>query len=107
MTFSTRPGALSCSRRTSSPHPEPRIPRFSPAAVLAAVAEHRVTDVMLVPTMLQLVLADPALAGYDLSSLQRIFYGAAPMTEPLLRAAMRALPGMGFVQGYGLTSSPA
>ena len=31
LTFSTRPGALSCSRRTSSPHPDPRIPRFSPA----------------------------------------------------------------------------
>src|SRR5271169_3834749 len=30
-TFSTRPGALSCSRRTSSPQPEPRMPRFSPA----------------------------------------------------------------------------
>jgi hypothetical protein len=31
LTFSTRPGALSFSRRTSSPHPDPRIPRFSPA----------------------------------------------------------------------------
>ena len=31
LTFSTRPGALSASRRTSSPHPDPRIPRFSPA----------------------------------------------------------------------------
>ncbi len=71
------------------------IPAFSPAAVPAAIAEHHVTDVMLVPTMLQLVLADPGLAGYDLSSLRRIFYGAAPMTGPLLRAAMRALPGAG------------
>jgi hypothetical protein len=31
LTFSTRPGALSCSRRTSSPHPDRKIPRFSPA----------------------------------------------------------------------------
>jgi acyl-CoA synthetase (AMP-forming)/AMP-acid ligase II len=81
------------------------IPAFSPAAVLAAIAGHHVTDVMLVPTMLQLVLADPGLASYDLSSLRRIFYGAAPMTEPLLRAAMAALPGMGFVQGYGMTET--
>jgi len=29
--FSTRPGAFSSSRRTSKPHPEARIPRFSPA----------------------------------------------------------------------------
>jgi acyl-CoA synthetase (AMP-forming)/AMP-acid ligase II len=81
------------------------IPAFSPAAILGAIQEHQVTDVMLVPTMLQLVLADPGFASYDLSSLQRIFYGAAPMTEPLLRAAMRALPGAGFVQGYGMTET--
>jgi acyl-CoA synthetase (AMP-forming)/AMP-acid ligase II len=81
------------------------IPAFSPPAVLAAIAVHGVTDVMLVPTMLQFVLADPDLASYDLSSLQRIFYGAAPMTEPLLRAAMAALPGTGFVQGYGMTET--
>jgi long-chain acyl-CoA synthetase len=60
---------------------------------------------MLVPTMLQLVLAHPDRATYDLSSLQRIFYGAAPMTEPLLRAAMAALPDTGFVQGYGMTET--
>jgi hypothetical protein len=29
--FSTRPGALSSSRRTSRPHPDPRMARFSPA----------------------------------------------------------------------------
>jgi len=85
--------------------PHVLIPAFSPAAVLTAISQHQVTDVMLVPTMLQLVLADPGLAGYDLSSLRRIFYGAAPMTEPLLRAAMRALPGTGFVQGYGMTET--
>jgi long-chain acyl-CoA synthetase len=81
------------------------VPAFSPQAILAAIAEHRVTDVMLVPTMLQLVLAHPDLRSYDLSSLRRIFYGAAPMTEPLLRAAMQALPGTGFVQGYGMTET--
>ena len=31
LTFSTRPGALSSSRRTSRPHPDRRMPRFSPA----------------------------------------------------------------------------
>jgi hypothetical protein len=29
--FSTRPGAFSSRRRTSSPHPDRRMPRFSPA----------------------------------------------------------------------------
>ena len=31
LTFSTRPGAFCSSRRTSSPHPDPRILPFSPA----------------------------------------------------------------------------
>jgi len=30
LTFSTRPGAFSSRRRTSSPHPDRKIPRFSP-----------------------------------------------------------------------------
>jgi acyl-CoA synthetase (AMP-forming)/AMP-acid ligase II len=81
------------------------VPAFSPPAILTAICEHHVTDVMLVPTMLQLVLADPGFSGYDLSSLERIFYGAAPMTEPLLRSAMAALPRAGFVQGYGMTET--
>jgi hypothetical protein len=35
--FSTRPGALSSSRRTNRPHPDPRIPRFSPALARSIV----------------------------------------------------------------------
>ncbi len=85
--------------------PHVLIPAFTPAAVLAAIEAHRATDVMLVPTMLQMVLADPGFSEHDLSSLRRIFYGAAPMTGPLLQAAMRALPGTGFVQGYGMTET--
>jgi len=32
--FSTRPGAFCSSRRTSNPHPDRKIPRFSPALAL-------------------------------------------------------------------------
>ena len=78
---------------------------FTPVAIMSAIQEHLVTDVMLVPTMLQMVLAHPEREQYDLSSLQRIFYGAAPMTDALLQAATEAIPGTGFVQGYGMTES--
>lgn len=81
------------------------VPGFAPPAILAAIQEHGVTDVMLVPTMLQMVLAHPGRAQFDLGSLQRIFYGAAPMTDALLGAAMKAVPGAGFVQGYGMTET--
>ncbi|MFR9806843.1 long-chain-fatty-acid--CoA ligase [Pseudonocardia sp. RS010] len=80
-------------------------PGFDPVAVLRLIQEHRVTDVMLVPTMMQMVLGHPEREKYDLSSLQRIFYGAAPMTEALVARAMDAVPGCGFVQGYGMTET--
>lgn len=81
------------------------LPAFHPVAILSAIQEHRVTDVMLVPTMMQMVLTHPDRPQYDLGSLQRIFYGAAPMTDALLRTAMEAVPGSGFVQGYGMTET--
>ena len=81
------------------------VPSFTPTAILEAIEQHRVTDVLLVPTMLQMVLADPAFARYDLTSLQRIFYGAAPMTDTLLSRAAEAIPTTGFIQGYGMTES--
>ncbi|MBO0849327.1 MAG: long-chain fatty acid--CoA ligase [Pseudonocardia sp.] len=80
-------------------------PGFDPVAILGAIQEHRVTDVMLVPTMMRMVLTHPERERYDLSSLRRIFYGAAPMTEALLSEAIEALPGRGFVQGYGMTET--
>lgn len=81
------------------------LPAFEPEAILAAVQEHAVTDVMLVPTMLQLVLSHPRAGEFDLSSLERIYYGAAPMTEALLTNAMKFLPNCGFIQGYGMTET--
>lgn len=81
------------------------VPSFEPGVILSAIEAHQVTDVMLVPTMLQMVLAHPDMGGRNLTSLKRIFYGAAPMTDTLLRTAMEAIPGVGFVQGYGMTET--
>lgn len=80
------------------------LPRFDPAAFVAAVAEHRVTSASLAATMLGALLDHvqaPGTTG-DLTSLRTIAYGAAPMPEALLRRAA-ALLGCGFAQGYGMT----
>lgn len=81
------------------------VPAFTPEVILEAIDKHHVSDVMLVPTMLQMVLSDPSIDEWDLGSLKRVFYGAAPMTEALLRRAMEEIPGSGFVQGYGMTET--
>ncbi|WP_394934846.1 long-chain-fatty-acid--CoA ligase [uncultured Ilumatobacter sp.] len=80
-------------------------PAFDPVGILRDIQQHRVTDVLLVPTMMQMVLTHPERANYDLGSLQRIYYGAAPMTDALLRTAMAAVPDAGFIQGYGMTET--
>ncbi len=80
------------------------VPSFTPEAVLASIARDRVTDVLLVPTMIQMLVDHPAIQlGPDLSSLKRIAYGASPISETVLERAMEALPGVEFVQAYGMT----
>jgi acyl-CoA synthetase (AMP-forming)/AMP-acid ligase II len=81
------------------------LPRFAAAEVLEAIEREKVTLATFVPTMVRTLLDQPDLAGYDLSSLQYITYGAAPMAEAMLREAMQALPQVRFVQSYGMTET--
>ncbi|MGE3296984.1 MAG: long-chain fatty acid--CoA ligase [Porticoccaceae bacterium] len=84
------------------------LPRFDVQELLAAIARHRVTSLLLVPTMINRLVNDPALGDYDLSSLRTIAYGASPMPQTVLADALRKLPGVGFCQAYGMTElSPA
>jgi long-chain acyl-CoA synthetase len=76
---------------------------FSPQAVLQAIERHRVNEILLVPTMIQMLVDDPAIAAHDVSSLRRIVFGASPMSEALLDRAVAALPKTEFVQAYGMT----
>ncbi len=80
------------------------IPAFSPEAVLDCIVRDRVSDVLLVPTMIQMLVDHPAMkSGRDLSSLKRVIYGASTISEAVLDRAMAALPGVEFFQAYGMT----
>ncbi|MFD1811533.1 acyl-CoA synthetase [Rhodococcus gannanensis] len=79
------------------------IPAFDPVATLTAIADHRITDALLVPTMIQMTVDHPRLAEFDLSSLRHIMYGASPISESLLDRARNAFPSAAFLQGYGMT----
>lgn len=76
---------------------------FAPEEVMATVAAERVTDTLLVPTMIQMMVDHPARPHYDLSSLRRIAYGASPMSGAVLGRAIAALPEAAFVHLYGMT----
>ncbi len=81
------------------------LPAFEAEAVMAAISGQGVTDIFLVPTMLQAVLDHPRFGSHDLTSVERIYYGAAPMPPALMDRAIAAMPRVGFVQGYGMTET--
>ncbi|MDB5502628.1 MAG: AMP-dependent synthetase and ligase [Tardiphaga sp.] len=70
------------------------------------VEDENITATFLVPTLIYALIDAPALrAKYDLSSLQTIVYGAAPMSPDRLREGMQIF-GRVFVQLYGQTEAP-
>lgn len=75
---------------------------FDPEAVFQAVEEHRITALMLVPTMIYKLLDHPDIDKYDLSSLERIYYTASAMNPSRLQQAIDRF-GQIFVQLYGQT----
>jgi acyl-CoA synthetase (AMP-forming)/AMP-acid ligase II len=79
------------------------VSHFDVGLVLQAIQDHAVTDVLLVPTMIQLVADAPSLPEYDVTSLERIIYGASPIDNDLLARAMKVFPNVGFSQAYGMT----
>jgi long-chain acyl-CoA synthetase len=83
------------------------VPTFSVEGVLAAIAREQVTETILVPSMIRMILDHPDLHRYDLSSLQKVLYGASPITEVLLDRAQSALPNVALVQAYGMTELSA
>lgn len=84
------------------------LPQFEPAAWLQAVQQERVTHAFLVPTMLARMLDTPELAGADLSSLENVTYGAAPMPPAVIRRAIEVFPpAVGFSGSYGQTETTA
>jgi len=77
---------------------------FDAAAVLDLLEHQRVTNAVLVPTMLQLLTAVPRAAERDYSALRAIAYGAAPITTPVLKASLRTF-GCALFGLYGLTET--
>lgn len=76
---------------------------FTPGGVAKAISDHRVTDVLLVPTMIQMLTDHADVAAFDFTSLRRLIYGALPISKALVERARRAFPATGFTQAYGMT----
>jgi fatty-acyl-CoA synthase len=80
-------------------------PRFRPADMLTALIKHRITFFAGVTAMIQLMLADPAFDPADLPALRTACFGGAPVAEAFLGEAARRLPGVTFMNVWGLTEA--
>ncbi|PHR91792.1 MAG: acyl-CoA synthetase [Robiginitomaculum sp.] len=80
-------------------------PGFNPKRFFELIETEKLNTSFMVPTMIYVLLDDPELKHRDLSSLQTIIYGAAPMSPERMIEAIGVF-GNVFVQLYGQTEAP-
>ena len=78
------------------------MPRFDLEVALKTIQDEKVTWFFAVPPMVLAFAKHPLVDQYDLSSLQTVFSGAAPLGAELAQEAAERI-GCEVVQGYGMT----
>jgi fatty-acyl-CoA synthase len=78
---------------------------FSPAGWVGLARREEVTHAMVVPTMLGRILDVIAADGGGLPALRHLSYGGGRMPVPVIERALELLPGVNFVNAYGLTET--
>ncbi len=76
--------------------------QFEASDAVRLIAAERITVLHLAPIMLNAVL-DAMGERAQIESVRTVVYSAAPMTSAILRRAIAALPGAGFLNLYGQT----
>ena len=77
---------------------------FDPMEFPKLVEEYGVTHTIIVPTMVQMVVSQPGIESYDLSSLLGVMSGGSPFPAPVLKRA-REVMGDVFNPTYGMAES--
>ncbi|MZR11677.1 AMP-binding protein [Maritimibacter sp. DP07] len=80
-------------------------PRFTVDGCLGLIAEHRVTHLCVVPTMVAMLVEGAENSARDLSSLTQIQFGSSPMPDGTLKRAVALWPDILFLHGYGMTET--
>lgn len=81
------------------------VPSFQSELVARILHEENVSDLVVVPSMLQALLDCPGFTPGCLPGLRRILWGAAPIALPLLERAMAAFQRVEFIHAYGMTET--
>jgi fatty-acyl-CoA synthase len=79
-------------------------PFDNPSAVLERIVRQGITYMFAVPVMFEMLTRSPRWAEADLSAVELLITGGAPMPAALIRRYQQE-KGVGFVQGYGMTET--
>jgi acyl-CoA synthetase (AMP-forming)/AMP-acid ligase II len=88
------------------------LPRFDLEAMLRAMQDHRVDQALVAPPLVAAFARHPVVDGFDLSALELLGSGGAPLDPELERAAAERLgcivaSGLGITEAGPLVSCPA
>jgi len=81
------------------------LPGFTPDLYFDAIEKHKITSTFLVPAMIYPLLDHPRATTADLSSMETLFYGAAPMSAARLKEGLEKW-GPIFFQCFGQSEAP-
>ncbi len=82
------------------------LPQFTAGAYIEAIERYRCTWLTAVPPMIAMMLREgQALARTDLSSVEFVRMGSAPVGASLMQAIRRALPQAAVTNAYGTTEA--
>jgi long-chain acyl-CoA synthetase len=95
-----------CQAALANGHAVVLLPSFTPSSFIDAAARYRVHALTGVPTMLAMVLRERQLMTQaDLSSLEAIRVGSAPLSSALVEQMRTAFPRAELTNGYGTTEA--
>jgi acyl-CoA synthetase (AMP-forming)/AMP-acid ligase II len=81
------------------------MPRFDLGQLLALVQRHRVSVLVVPPPVMAALARHPMVDAHDLSSVELVVSGGAPLGADLQRAVAARLPGAAVGQGWGMTET--
>jgi long-chain acyl-CoA synthetase len=81
--------------------------KWDPEVAMQMIERERITSAGGVPTIAWQLVEHPALAKYDLSSLEGVTYGGAPAAAELVRKLKQIFPAAAPGTGWGMTETSA
>jgi long-chain acyl-CoA synthetase len=78
---------------------------FDALQTLQIIERERITETLLVPTMILALLAHPQLEDHDLGCLKRLTYGASPSAGDMVEQVLARFPHLELSHSYGLTEA--